>query len=307
MTVIMPQVQQVIKNIPSLFEFATFNYVGFLKPDQVITAESRRGAEIPFTVRFEVKDNGFINYEGFKFSNMQPRPEIHEYFCMIDPRIPPCNEYIDVDDRPYQEHGTITFNLQSGIEITDLSSNSPAAAGGNNGSGIFLPPIIYPAPIAPVIDLSAGTKVQGANTGAVTHALDESDSESTGSSDDLLLQMAQFLRRRDEVIVILVGHFKGYQDMESIVHFRQNYAGQVPNSTQELFQFAFEKIASLSNAHGSSGIPRSLYWTTVTFTPTVLDITLSRSGKGLQVTFFRQETPGLAISEFPSTYGSRLS
>jgi hypothetical protein len=132
-----------------IFEHATFNYIGFLKPSQTITAEVRRGIDVILTVRFEVKDNGYINCEGTQISNMQPRPETHEHFAYIDPRIPPYSEYIDVDDRPYPPSGTITFNLQSGIEITDLSSNSPAEAGGDNGSGIFLPPIIrhHPCPL----------------------------------------------------------------------------------------------------------------------------------------------------------------
>jgi hypothetical protein len=88
---------------PGLYEFMTFNYSGRLKPDQTITAEIVR-QEVSLTIRFEVLDKdrrGTITYPGFKFSNMEIRPTIHDYFCMIDPRIPPYSQYIEVDDRRY--------------------------------------------------------------------------------------------------------------------------------------------------------------------------------------------------------------
>jgi hypothetical protein len=186
-----------------LFKFMAFNYAGFLKPDHVITAEIRRGVEIDVTVRFEAHDRdhrGFINYEGFKFSNMAERPVIHEFFCMLDTRIPPYNEHIDVEDRPYAEFGTINFNLQNGIPISDLSSNSPAAAGGDNGHGFNLPPIIAVENPAAPVDLSSGTKVQGASAAPiVTQSMDDPDSESTESEDEPLFRITQSIHRGEPV------------------------------------------------------------------------------------------------------------
>jgi hypothetical protein len=277
-----------------------------LKPGQVITAEIRRGAEANVIVRFEVQDRdhrGFINYEGFKFSNMQPRPEIHEFFSMIDTRIPPYAEYIDVDDRPYPESGTINFNLQDGILVSDLSSNSPAAEGGDNGHGINLPPIIpVQEPVAP-IDLSAGTKVPCASPAPVA---DESDSESTESEDDTMFRITQAIHRGEPVQVALNGYFKGYQNIDSVVQFRQPYSGGIPDSLRSLFNFALAQIAVLPLSFGSEGFPNSLYWATVTFTSAQIDTVLSKSDNGLLVSFHRHDMPGMAIREFPATYTLKL-
>jgi hypothetical protein len=286
-----------------LFKFMTFNYAGYLKPDQVITAEIRRGVEIDVTVRFEVQDRdhrGFINYEGFKFSNMAERPVIHEFFCMLDTRVPPYNEYIDVEDRRYAEFGTINFNLQGGIPITDLLSNSPAADGGDNGHGFNLPPIIAVENPAAPIDLSAGTKVQGASNGVV-QSMDDPESESTESEDDPLFRIAQSIHRGEPVQVALNGYFQGYQNIDSVVQFRQPYYGHPPDSLQSLFNSAFAQIAALPPTFSSEGFPGSLYWATVTFTSAEIDVTLSKFYSGLLVSFRRRDMPGMAIAEFPST------
>jgi hypothetical protein len=74
--------------VPRLFEKATFNYVGKLKPGQTIQAEVAR-EDIEATARFEIKDHGRISFEHATFSNMMPRPELHANFARIDPRIPP--------------------------------------------------------------------------------------------------------------------------------------------------------------------------------------------------------------------------
>jgi hypothetical protein len=122
-----------------------------------------------------------------------------------------------------------------------------------------------------------------------------------------MLQISQTLHRSEKVSVVLNGHFKGYQNIESVVSFRQDDVGAPPSDFQELFQFAFNKIAALAPIFGSSGMPGAIYWTTVPFTSDNLDISLPKSGKGLSVVFNRREMPGMPISEFPSTYTLELS
>jgi hypothetical protein len=133
-----------------LYEFMTFSYVGQLKPDQTITAEIQR-TDVTATIRFEVRiqdRKGYITYERLRTQNMKLRSEIHAELSTVDPRIPPYEEYIDEDNRPYYNECLIFFRLRDDIEITDLSSNDPSVAGGDNGHGFNIPPIFLPpAPI----------------------------------------------------------------------------------------------------------------------------------------------------------------
>jgi hypothetical protein len=214
----------------------TFNYVGKLKPNQTITAEIMRTVVKPI-VRFEVRvrdHRGHITYEGHTFSNMQRRSEIHEYFCMIDPRIPPYAQYLEMESRPYLTDELIDFKLREDIEISDFSSNDPSVAGGDNGHGIALPAIILAFDPVATIDLSAGTKVQGASRGQV-QGDEGSESESTDSEDNPLFRIAQSIRRGEKVQVSLEGYFEGYQGIDSVVQFRQPYYGPIPDSLQSLF------------------------------------------------------------------------
>jgi hypothetical protein len=153
---------------------------------------------------------------------------------MMDPRISPFNQYTDEDTRPYVDHGVVKFNLKDGIGVDDLSSEGPAAAGGNNGHDIMLPPIEFPQ--LPV-DVSVG-KLAGANPVPVpnpsssTLGDDDSESESTGSDDTPLFRIAQAIHRSERVEVAIEGFFKGCQDIESVCQFRQTYTGPPPDSFQ---------------------------------------------------------------------------
>jgi hypothetical protein len=118
-----------------LYELMTFNYVGQLKPDQTITTEIQR-TDVIATIRFEIRvqdRKGYITYERLSTPNMKLRSEIHADLSALDPRIPPYEEYIDEDNRPYYNECLIPFRLREDIEVTDLSSNDPSVAGGDNG------------------------------------------------------------------------------------------------------------------------------------------------------------------------------
>jgi hypothetical protein len=204
-----------------------------------------------------------------------------------------------VDDRPYTEHGVINFSLQDGIPISDLSSNGPAAAGGDNGRGIDLTRIdLPPAPL----DLSGGSKVSCASTAPIPSRDEDSESESTDSDDDMLARITQGLAKGLRIQVALNGFFSGYQNIDSIVTFRQPYSGPPPDSLRTAFNYAFSPIALLPPTFESNGFPNSLNWAICAFTDAYITATLTKSNDGLCLTFHRQGMPGLPIVEFPASY-----
>jgi hypothetical protein len=129
--------------VPRLFERATLDYRGKLRPGQVVQAEVVREHITP-SVRFEVKDHGYITFTQQTISNMSPRSGIHAHFVKAGARIPPFACYKHEETRPYYLETITTFHLWKDIEIPNLSSNEGGAAEGDNGRGSVLPPIIYP-------------------------------------------------------------------------------------------------------------------------------------------------------------------
>jgi hypothetical protein len=117
--------------------------------------------EVKLTVRFEVFERGSISYYDQMIPNMAPRSEIHGHYAKIDQRIPPyaCHEHEEV--RPYYEQTCLTYHLRKDIPIPDFSHKDGGGAGGDNGRGQVLLPIIYPT--APT-DVSEG-KVSGGKKG----------------------------------------------------------------------------------------------------------------------------------------------
>jgi hypothetical protein len=198
-----------------------------LQPNLVITAEVFR-EEIETSVNFEVKDKGWISFPNSRIVNMTPRLKINAHFASIDPRIPPYAQYEDADDRPYLSARPINFYLEDGIVVNDQSDCASGRLGGDNGSGIILPAITYGAPPT---DTARG-KVQGGKLGPIDS--DGSDSCPTDSTEDLpnddahkLTQIARAIHKDESVTVCLKGHFKGAEDIESVVEFRSDHVGHL--------------------------------------------------------------------------------
>jgi hypothetical protein len=80
----------------------------------------------------------------------------------------------------------------------------------------------------------------------------DSSQDETGE-DHRLFQIAQALFKQRKITPTIKGHFQGYGDTESVVEFRLPYVGEPPTSLQQLFQYAFSKIASAAPIYGSSG------------------------------------------------------
>jgi hypothetical protein len=289
-----------------LYEFMTFNCVGQLKSDHTITAEIQR-ADVTVTIRFEVRvqdRKGYITYERFPTPNMKLRSEIHADFSALDPRIPPYEEYIDEDNRPYYNECLVFFRLRDDIEITDLSSNDPSIAGGDNGHGINIPPIFLPP--AP-IDLSGGSKVTCASRVPIRGpGEEESNSESTDSDDDQILRITQAIRKGEKIHVAVSGFFKRDQNMDSVVTFRQPYFGPPPDSLRMLFNIAHAAIEAMPPTLGSSGFPNALMWSKYPFTDADIDTVTTKPNDGLLVTFSRHDMPGVPISSFEKAYTLKL-
>jgi hypothetical protein len=129
--------------VSGLFERATSNYRAKLRPGQVITAEVVREV-VSLSIRFGVKDRGYITFTHQTISTVSPRSEIHAHFAKVDTRIPPFACYEHDERRPCFPETVITYRLGKDIEIPDLSSNEGGTAGGGTSRGLVLPPIIYP-------------------------------------------------------------------------------------------------------------------------------------------------------------------
>jgi hypothetical protein len=182
--------------VPSLYERSIMNYRGNLQSGQTIQAEAAR-EEVTVGIRFEVANKGWIRFHDQRIQNMSPRSEIHARYINADTRISPFACYIREETRPYQELDLITFRLRLDIPIEDLSGNEGGVAGGDNGRGLILPAIEYPAP---VIDMSQG-KIQGGRNSPVEGMEPGPDSEEScvtdsgedeeGSDAHKLIQVAQ--------------------------------------------------------------------------------------------------------------------
>jgi hypothetical protein len=85
--------------IPRLYEEASLDYVGKLKPGCVITASIVK-ADVPLHVKFEVYGKGCITFE-LAIPNMATWHAIHAHFSSYDLRIPPYSCYIEEELRPY--------------------------------------------------------------------------------------------------------------------------------------------------------------------------------------------------------------
>jgi hypothetical protein len=184
---------------------------------------------------------------------------IHVHAKTIDPRIPPYEEYIEEETRPYQNGDLISFKLKKFIEITDWSNEGPGRNGGDNGHGTPLPPIIYGA--APINTTSpTNPKTQGRATGQIgtQTSSDESESDSfpTDSEEDMigyehrLQRIAHAVHNHEPILVVFVGDFQGYQDQCSQCEFRLQHVGEAPTSMREFFELNWKRLCDISLAYG---------------------------------------------------------
>jgi hypothetical protein len=286
--------QRLHNEVRRLFEKGIIRYHGKLRPGQTIQVEVQR-EDIHATVRFEIKDHGVISFTHEQISNMAPRSEIHAYFVREDPRIPPYACYEHEDTRPYCDETILTYHLRKDVEIPDTAANGNGAAGGPNGRGRDLPPVIYPTAL---IDVSDG-KVMGGKKGMPGP---DSSEDEPGEDRHKLIQIAQAVHKGRPVTVTVRGQFQGYQQKGSVVLFQRDHKGAAPAKIRELLTTALQEIQALSVHYQTNWIPGSLVWTQAKLTREQMDITVAKIGKGITVTFGLKGNQGLSLAHFPSTY-----
>jgi hypothetical protein len=293
-----------------MYPYATFNYSGAVQPGLTVRAEVLR-EDVNVSINFEVKDNGWIENINNIISNMLSRQEIYDHYFALDPRIPPLAEYIEEDTRPYRTGVPICFYLKAHIVVTDRSNEGPGRLGGDNGTGIDLPKIKYGVQPINTAD-PADPKVSGSmksSPGTKTSAADsESDSAPTDRAEDergethRLSRIAQAIHNQEPVMVVFVGHFRGYQDVQAQCEFRLNYSGPPPSTLRDFFEFNWTRIREAATKYGSTSVPGSLLWTINPITEESIEISTYRFGKGLKVRFSPKDIKGLPMSEWPAVF-----
>jgi hypothetical protein len=168
--------QQLHHTASRLYEDASLDYVGKLKPGTTITASIIR-ADVQLAVRFELFEKASITHRQV-IPNMETWENKHAHFASYDRRILPYSCYVEEENRPYYPETIIVCRLKDGEDPPDTTKEQGGAAGGTSREGYYLPPIEFPAP---AIDTTGGTKVQGADRGQV--AMD-SDSSSDSAEDE---------------------------------------------------------------------------------------------------------------------------
>jgi ribonuclease HI len=296
---------QLHHQVPRLYQDATLNYTGPLQPGAVITAEVIREL-VTVSVAFEVKDHGWIEYTNYPdTSNMLTRREIYDYFAAMDPRIPPLAEYTEEDTRPYQDHSWICFTLKGFIAITDRSDERPGRLGGDSSTGVMLPAIRYGKQPIDTRD-PRYPKIQGGHRGTVVNPND-SDSEQVSDqtdseNDDPLQKIAAALSNDEPVMVVIVGHFEGYQEIRAQCEFRLSYKGPPPPSLKDFFNYHWRRIREAAPKHGSSGMPNALLWTVQAFQDSDLNIAVYKFGMGLKVRYQLKDMKGLEMAKWPTVF-----
>jgi hypothetical protein len=294
--------------VPRLYPRATFNYRGKLQPKAIITASVFR-EDVTFTIAFEVKDHGWITFPGNTMSNMTTRQEIYDLFSHVDPRLPPFEEYIDEENRPYQNGDLLCFNLKGFIEITDRSNEGPGRTGGDNGHKLILPPIIYGKPPINTSDPKY-PKITGGSKGTVDGSDDsDPDSCSTDSEEDIdgdythrHIRIQQALHRKEPVTAVFVGRFQGFQCQLSQCLFRIEYLEESSQNMAEFFEINRGKLHQISTSFAGEDFPGAFEWVRCEFTDPKLDIQVNHAGKGLQVWIQHQDLPSITIPEHHEVY-----
>jgi hypothetical protein len=140
----------------------------------------------------------------------------------------------------------------------------------------------------------------------------EEDSSPTDSAEDeigethRISRILQALHNQDPVIVVFVGHFQGYQEIEAQCEFRLAYNGPPPPSLKEFFEFNWARIRDASSKYGSTSILGSLLWTIQPITDDSLNISVYRLGMGLKVRYEPKNITGHPMEKWPTVFTFNL-
>jgi hypothetical protein len=110
------------------------------------------------------------------------------------------------------------------------------------------------------------------------------------------------LHNDEPVLVVLVAHFEGYQEIPAQCEFRLMYKGPPPPTLREFFNFNWQRIRNAAPKYGSAGMPGALLWTIQPITEESLKISVLKFGMGLKIHFQPKDLIGLEMEKWPAVY-----
>jgi hypothetical protein len=269
---------------PRVFQEASINYRGDLNPWQIVQAEVI-GKELIVAVDFESIRKRHIRFTHELIPNMVSWADIHAHFQAIDKRISPFGCYVQEENRPCFENTLLEFHLAEEVNVPDMFDEQGGVAGGTNSKGQILPPVIFPT----VIDTTGGTKMNGALKGIPGDwsSVSETDSDADAEDEDFhkLRQISHAVRLAQSITVKVRGQYQ-CSAREEEVSFQKEFVNEpVPSHILEPLQVAFRSIEVLAAYYQGTGLPRQCMWTQAGVPREHMEISVSKPGKGIQVTY----------------------
>jgi hypothetical protein len=112
-----------------------------------------------------------------------------------------------------------------------------------------------------------------------------------------LARIAAALHKQEPVMVVFVGRFQGYQEIQAQCEFRLMDSGPAPPSLKDFFNFNWARIRDAAQKYGSSSVPGSLLWTIQPITDDSLDISVCKFGMDLKVRYVPKNFTGLPMDK----------
>jgi hypothetical protein len=267
--------------VPGLFKEGTMICRGELRPGQTIQVGVLR-KEVRLTVGFEVFGKGMFSFYDQMVPNMSPRSEVHAHYARIDQRIPPYACCVREEVRPYCDQTRTRFHLKKDEETPDPTGNEGDAAGGDNGRGQTLPPIIYPTAPIDINEekIAGGLRTMPGPDSCETDSLEDEP----GSDDHNMVQIAQAIHKNQPVTVSVRGKFQGNQDKDWEDLFEKILDGLPPTDLMEVSRRAMVEIQGLSVQYVTEGTPGALLWLSVTLNGNIWTSRWLKKGKEFSYT-----------------------
>jgi hypothetical protein len=285
-------------SVPKLYEEASLDYVGKLKPGAIITASVIR-AEVPLAITFELYRKATITYHQ-TVPNMETWASVHAHYASFDARIPPYSCYIEEENRPYVPETTITFRLKKGEEPPDTTGGYGGAAGGMSREGFYLPSIVFPAP---PIDTTGGTKVHGAAKGAPgemgTHSTSDSEEDNDGENVHKLHQLTQAAAKEQILSVEIRAEYAWGGHLHEAIFSKPAKIVNAIEDILEPLQVAYSELEIIGRTFKGGGLPYSCLWTPEGLPKEEIEVTVIKVGEGIHLRYARRTSTALDKENMP--------
>jgi hypothetical protein len=297
--------QQLHHTVPRLYEEASLDYVGKLKPGAIITASIIR-AEVQLAITFELYKKATITYHQH-VPNMETWASIHAHFANFDTRIPPYSCYIEEENRPYYPETTITFRLKEGEEPPDTTGGSGGAAGGLSREGYYLPPIVFPAP---KIDITGKTKMQGAEPGQVgesgTDSTSDSEEDSEWNDIHKLHRIAQAAAKEQFLTIEIRAEYSWGGHLHEAIFSKACKNLEPISDIGVPLQKAYSELEMIGRTFRGGGLPYSCIWTPKGLSKEELEISVLKLGEGTHRRYARRISTAIDMETMPDQVSVQL-